>query len=67
MRNAYKSLILKPEGKIPLGRPRRSWEDNIKMSRREMGFKDVDWIHVAQDTISFSRRTVIHGVSLLCS
>jgi hypothetical protein len=33
----------------PLGRPRRRWEDNIKMDLREIGFGDVDWIHWAQD------------------
>jgi hypothetical protein len=34
---------------LPLGRPRRRWEDNIKMDLREIGFGDVDWIHWAQD------------------
>jgi hypothetical protein len=38
-----------PEGRRPLGRPRRRWEDNIKMDLRETGFGDVDWIHLAQD------------------
>jgi hypothetical protein len=33
----------------PLGRPRRRWEDNIEMDHREIGFGDVDWIHLAQD------------------
>jgi hypothetical protein len=37
------------EGRRPLGRPRRRWEDNIKMDLREIGFEDVDWIHWAQD------------------
>ena len=36
-RNAYRVLVGKPEGKIPLGRPRRRWEDNIKMDLREVG------------------------------
>jgi hypothetical protein len=36
-------------GRIPLGRPRRRWEDNIKMDLWEIGFGDVDWIHLAQD------------------
>jgi hypothetical protein len=49
MRNAYKSLVGKPEGKRPLGRPRRRWENNIKMDLREIGFGGVDWIHLAQD------------------
>jgi hypothetical protein len=39
----------RPEGRRPLGRPRRRWEDNIKMDIREIGFGDVDWIHWAQD------------------
>jgi hypothetical protein len=38
-----------PEGRRPLERPRRRWEDNIKMDLREIGFGDVDWIHWAQD------------------
>jgi hypothetical protein len=38
-----------PEGRRPLGRPRRRWEDNIKMGLEEIGFGDVDWIHLAQD------------------
>jgi hypothetical protein len=38
-----------PEGRRPLGRPRRRWEDNIKMDLREIGFEDVVWIHLAQD------------------
>jgi hypothetical protein len=38
-----------PEGRRPLGRPRRRWEDNIKMDLRETGFGDVDWFRWAQD------------------
>jgi hypothetical protein len=38
-------LVGRPEGRRPLGRPRRRWEDNIKMDLREIGFGDVDWIH----------------------
>jgi hypothetical protein len=81
----------KPEGKRPLGRPKHSWEDNIKMDLQEVGCGDMDWIELAQDTdrwralvnaamnlrvaqnagtfltgckpVSFSRRTVLHGVS----
>jgi hypothetical protein len=47
--NAYSILIGKPEGRRTLGRPRRRWEDNIKMDLRKIGFGDVDWIHWAQD------------------
>jgi hypothetical protein len=39
----------KPEGKRPLGRPRHRWEDNIKFHLREIVWKVVDWIHLAQD------------------
>jgi hypothetical protein len=39
----------KPEGKRPLGRPRRRWEDNIKMELQEVGCEGVDWIEQAQD------------------
>jgi ribosome biogenesis protein Nip4 len=46
---AYNSFVGRPEGRRPLGRPRRRWEDNIKMDLREIGFGDVDWIHLAQN------------------
>jgi hypothetical protein len=49
VRGAYNILVGKSEGRRPLGRPRRRWEDNIKMVLREIGFRDVDWIHWAQD------------------
>jgi hypothetical protein len=48
MRNAYNSLAGKPEGKRPLGRPRRRWENNIRMDLREIGWKGVEWMHLAQ-------------------
>ncbi|KAJ4445754.1 hypothetical protein ANN_12439 [Periplaneta americana] len=48
-RNAYRMLVGRPEGKRPLGRPRRRWEDNIKMELREVGYDDRDWINLAQD------------------
>jgi hypothetical protein len=48
MRNAYKVLVGKPEGKGPLGRPRRRWTD-IKMDLREVRCEGVGWIHLAQD------------------
>jgi hypothetical protein len=49
VRCAYNILVGKSEGRRPLGRPRCRWEDNIKMDLREIGFGDVDWIHLAQD------------------
>jgi hypothetical protein len=48
-RNVYKVLMGKPEGKRPLERPRRRWEDGIRMDLREIGLRSVDWIQVAQD------------------
>jgi hypothetical protein len=48
-RNEYRLLVGKPEGKRPLGRPRRRWVDNIRMDLVEVGWADVDWIGLAQD------------------
>jgi hypothetical protein len=48
-RNAYRILVGKPEGKRPLGTPRRRWVDNIRIYLVEMGWGDVDWISLAQD------------------
>jgi hypothetical protein len=48
-RNAYRLLLGKPEGKRPLGRPRRRRVDNIRMDDGEVGWGDVDWISLAQD------------------
>jgi hypothetical protein len=48
-RNAYRILLWKPEGKRPLGRPRRRWVDNIKMDPREIGWDGMDSIDLAQD------------------
>jgi hypothetical protein len=84
-------LVGKPEGKRPLGRPRRRWEDNIKMDFQEVGWVCGDWMELAQDRdrwralvnvvrnlrgpkmrgiswiaaepVSFSIRTLLHGVS----
>jgi hypothetical protein len=48
-RGAYRILVGRPEGRRPLGRPRRRWEDNIKRDIREVGWKDMNWIDLAQD------------------
>jgi hypothetical protein len=48
-RKLYRVLVGKPEGKRPLGRPRRRWEDGIRMDLRETGFGGVDWIRMSQD------------------
>ena len=48
-RGVHRVLVGKPEGKSPLGRPRRRWEDNIKMDLREVGGGRGDWMELAQD------------------
>ena len=48
-RGVYRVLVRKPEGKRPLGRPRRRWEDNIKMDFQEVGGGCGDWMELAQD------------------
>jgi hypothetical protein len=48
-RKVYKVLVLKPEGKRPLGRSRRRWEDGFGMDLREIGLGGVDWLRLAQD------------------
>ena len=48
-RVVHKVLVAKPEGKRPLGRPRRRWEDNIRVDLRQVGRGDGDWIESAQD------------------
>jgi hypothetical protein len=48
-RNAYRILVGKPEGKRPLGRPRRKWVSNIKMDFREIEWEGLDWIDLAQE------------------
>ena len=90
-RGVHRVLVGRPEGKRPLGRPRRRWEDNIKMDLQELGGCCEDWMELAQDRdrwrafvgtvmnirvpkmrgisclaaepVSFSRRTLLHGVS----
>jgi hypothetical protein len=48
-RGVCRVLVGKPEGKRPLGRPRRRWEDNIKMDLQEVGCGSMDWIELAED------------------
>jgi hypothetical protein len=48
-RNVYRVLVVKSEGKRPLEKPRRRWEDGIKMDLREIGCDCVKWIRLAQD------------------
>jgi hypothetical protein len=49
MRIEYRILVGKPGGKRPLGRPRRRWENNVRMDLRKIGWGGMDWIDLAQD------------------
>jgi hypothetical protein len=49
VRGAYNILVGRPEGRRPLGRPRRRWEDNIKMDLGKIGFGDANWIYLVQN------------------
>jgi hypothetical protein len=62
-RNTYRLLVGKPEGKRPLGRPRRRWVNNIWMDLVEVGWGDVDWIGLAQDRDRW--RALVNWVSNL--
>jgi hypothetical protein len=59
-RGAYRILVGRPEGRRPLGRPRRRWEDNIKMDIREVGGGGMNWIELAQDRDRW--RAVVNAV-----
>jgi hypothetical protein len=59
-RNVYRLLVGKPEGRRPLGRPRRRWIDNIKMDILEIGLSVVDWIGLAQNRYRW--RTLVNSV-----
>jgi len=48
-RGVYRVLVGKPEGKRQLGRPRRRWEDNIKIDLQAVGYEGMDWVQLAQD------------------
>jgi hypothetical protein len=50
-RKAYRLMVGKPEGKRPLGRPRRRWMDNIRMDLVKVGWGDVNWICLPQDSV----------------
>jgi len=52
-RDIYRVLVGRPEGKIPLGRPRRRWEDNINLDLREIGIDGANWIQLAQDSVQW--------------
>jgi transcription termination factor 2 len=52
-RSVSRVLVERPEGKRPLGRPRRRWKDNIKMDLREIGIDGANWIRLAQDRVQW--------------
>jgi hypothetical protein len=60
VRNVYKILVAKPEGKRTLGRARRRFEDNIGMDLRVMGWEGIEWIHLVQDRDQW--RTLVNTV-----
>jgi hypothetical protein len=62
-RGVYRVLVGKPEGKRPPGRPRRKWDDNIKMDLREIGINGANWIQLAQDRVQW--RTFVNVVMSL--
>jgi hypothetical protein len=59
-RGVYRVLVGKPEGKSPLGRPRRRWEDNIKIYLQEGGCGVTDWVELDQDRDSW--RALVNAV-----
>jgi hypothetical protein len=59
-RGVYRVLVGRPDGKRPLGRPRRRWEDNIKMDLRKIGIDGSNWIQLAQDGVQW--RTFLNTV-----
>jgi hypothetical protein len=59
-RGVYRFLVGKPEGRRPLGRPRRRWVDNIRMDLQEVACGYIDWIGLAQDRKSW--RTLVSAV-----
>jgi hypothetical protein len=52
-RGVYRVLVGRPKGKTPLERPRRRWEDNIKMDVREIGIDGANWIRLARDRVQW--------------
>jgi hypothetical protein len=64
-RNAYRILVGKPEGKRPLGRPRRRWVDNIKMDLREIVWDGVDWIEPSGTIKCWEALEGLHNLRLL--
>jgi hypothetical protein len=63
-KSIYSVLVKRPEGKRPLGRPRRRWKDNIKMDLTEIGIDGANWMQLAQDRVQW--RTFVNTVINLC-
>jgi hypothetical protein len=63
-RNVYKVLMRKPEGRRPLVRPRHRWEDRIRMDLREIGWRSIEWIQLAQDKDRW--QPLVNTVMKLC-
>jgi len=59
-RGVYRTLVGKPEGRRPLGRPRRRWKDNIKTDTQEVGCWVMDWMELVQDRNSW--RALVYAV-----
>jgi hypothetical protein len=62
-RGVYRVFVVKPEGKRQIGRPRRRWDDNIKMDLQEVGCGGMDWIDLSQDMDSW--RSLVNAVMKL--
>jgi hypothetical protein len=62
-RGAYRILVGRPEGRRPLGRPRRRWEDDFKIDLQEVGWGDMVWIDMAQDKDRW--RAVMNAVMII--
>jgi hypothetical protein len=52
-RGVYRALVVSPEHKRPLGRPRCRWEDNIKLDLREIGIDEANWIRLTYDRVQW--------------
>jgi hypothetical protein len=52
-KNVYRVLVGRPKGRRPLVRPRRKWEDNLKLDLREIGIDGANWIQLAQDRVQW--------------
>jgi hypothetical protein len=64
-RGVYRVLVGRPEGKRPLGRPRRRWHDNVKLDLREIRIDVANWIQLAQDRVQW--RAFVNTMSCTCA